>query len=198
MSLVADLAGRVARLLFVGLLLGAGAVPAQAVYGDSEDALQAMPGARIENPESRVGIRFWHETLSRPYSPDFFEAADLERRLSMDRVRSFVVTAVEPPAKSGERGLLYRVRLETDRDAYIRIADFEAHLYVDLPALSETRLKTDLFTSPQAYFFSIKSIFSEEPAELWERVRVLGPSRIRQPAPAVPPRSGPGRTPKQP
>lgn len=183
-----------ARFLFVALLMGgAGAAFAQSAAGDSAQALQAMPGARIENPESRVGARFWFESVSRPFSPDFFEAADLERRVRTDRVRSFLVTAVEPPAKAGERGLLYRVRLETGRDAYITIADFEAHLYVDLPDLSETRLKTDLYTSPQAYFFSIKSIFSEEPGELWERVRLLGPSRIRQPAPALQPRSGSGQ-----
>jgi hypothetical protein len=116
----------------------------------------------------------------------------------MDRVRSFVVAAVEPPAGAGERGLLYRIRLDTERDAYIRIADFEAHLYVDLPDLSETRLKTDLYTSPQAYFFSIKSIYSEEPGALWERVRVLGPSRIIQPAQGAPSRSGSGQKPRQP
>ncbi|HET9701429.1 MAG TPA: hypothetical protein VFP70_10960 [Burkholderiales bacterium] len=188
-----------ARLLFVALLLGgAGSAFAQSASGDSAQALQAMPGARIENPASRVGGRFWFESSSRPFSPDFFEAADLQRRVPMDRVRSFLVTAVEPPAGEGERGLLYRVRLETGRDAYIAIADFESHLYVDLPDLSETRLKTDLYTSPQAYFFSIKSIFSEEPGELWERVRLLGPSRIIQPAPGAPSRSGTGQKPGQP
>jgi hypothetical protein len=187
-SLVQDLAGRMARLLFVALVLtGTGAAPAQTLYGDAAEALEAMPGARIENPESRVGSRFWFESRSRPFSPDFFEAADLERRVAMDGVRSFVVTAVAPAAKAGERGMLYRVRFETGSDAYIAIADFEAHLYVDLPALSETRLKTDLYLSPEAYFFSIKSIFGEDPDLLWERIRNLGPTRIRPPAPAKAP-----------
>lgn len=186
---ILDQAGRAARRLVVALALATlGAAHGQILPENSAEALQAMPGAQVADPGSRLGQTFWVDPNSRPFTPDFFETADLERRVPMVRVLKFAVAAVEPPTKAGESGLLYRVRLETGRDAYIPIADFEAHLYVDLPPVSETRLKSDLYLSPEAYFFSIKSIFSENPELLWERIRALGPSRIRPQAPAPAPK----------
>lgn len=195
---ILDQAGRAARHLVVALALATlGAAHGQTLPEDSAEALQAMPGARAENPASRVGRLFWVQSAARPFTPDFFEAVDLDRRVPVDRVLRFVVTAVELQAAAEPR-LLYRVRFESDLDAFIPVADFEAHLYVDLPPQSETRLKTDLFTSPEAYFYSIKSIFSEEPGQLWERVRTLGPSRILPAPPVVPPRPDSGKKPRKP
>jgi hypothetical protein len=185
---VSNPAGRGARLfVLAALLLAASRLFAQepSPFGDGQ--LQAMPGARGKAPESRIGQVFWARPAARPFSVDFFDSPDLHKRVPLERTRRFAVLGL---IRAGEREtdpLLYMVRFGPGEHAVIPVHSFEAHLYVDPPPQSETRLKSDLYLSPQAYFFSIKSIFTEDPDVLWERIRNLGPTRIGPPAPARPP-----------
>ncbi|HEX6828530.1 MAG TPA: hypothetical protein VF104_06085 [Burkholderiales bacterium] len=166
--------------MFVVALLVAGAAARAQEPGPFWDReLEAMPGARTEDPESRLGAPFWYQPKARPFNVDFFESPELDARVRMDRARGFVVTALTRASPGQGGALLYRVRFESGEDAYIPVAGFEAELYVDPPPQSETRLKSDLYLSPEAYFFSVKSIFAEDPDQLWERIEHLGPSRIR-------------------
>jgi hypothetical protein len=145
-----------------------------------------VPGARAKAPGSRIGQMFWTRPAARPFSGDFLDSADLHKRVPLERTRRFAVLGL---IRAGEREtdpFLYMVRFGPG-GAVIPVASFEAHLYVDPPPQSETRLKSDLYLSPQAYFFSIKSIFTEDPDDLWERIRNLGPTRNGPPAPARPP-----------
>jgi hypothetical protein len=182
-------AGRGVRFVFLAALFLAGAgARAQETGAFWNRELEAMPGARATAPESRVGQVFWFQSQGRPFSPDFFHSRELDKRLPVAGKRRFVVTALTRGGAREEGAPVYQVRIEPWEDAFIPVDSFEAHLYVDPPAQSETRLRSDLYLSPQAHFFSLKSIFSEDPELLWERIRVLGPSRIRPPTPAPTPK----------
>lgn len=194
---ILDQVGRAARHLVVALALATlGAAHGQTLPEDSAEVLQAMPGARAQSPESRIGQVFWVRPKAPPFSVDFFDSPDMERRVPLEGTRRFAVMGL---IRAGEREsdpLLYVVRFGPGEEAVIPVASFEAQLYVDLPPQSETRLKSDLYLSPQAYFFSLKSIFSEDPDALWERIRNLGPTRIRpQVSPERPPSKREGRKP---
>jgi hypothetical protein len=141
------------------------------------EELRTMPGAHADDLGSRVGQVFWTQPKARPYSVDFFESPELQSRLPISTVRWFVVTAV---TSSGDGAALYQVRFDSGTDAFIPVASFEVELYVDPPPQSATPIKSNLYLSPEAYFYSIKSIFSEDPAVLWERIDNLGPTRIRE------------------
>lgn len=137
-----------------------------------------MPGARAEQPESRVGQVFWVQPKARPFSVDFFASPELDTRVPVDRTRAFVVIGLTRAGAKGDGALIYHVRFGPGEDAFIPVDGFEEQLYVDPPPQSVTRLKSDLYLSPEAYFFSIKSIFSEDPELLWDRIQYLGPTRI--------------------
>lgn len=181
-------AGPGARFVFLVAILVAHAGPRAQEPGPIWDqALEAMPGARAERPESRVGQVFWVQSKARPFSVDFFASPELETRVPMEGTRRFVVKGLTRAGAREGGAPLYQVGFDSEGDAFILVESFEVQLYVDLPPQSETRLKSDLYLSPQAYFFSIKSIFSEDPEQLWERVRSLGPSRVRPLVPAPTP-----------
>jgi len=147
-----------------------------------------MPGARAERPESRIGQVFWLQPKARPFSLDVFSSPELDELAPVEGTRRFLVKGLTRAGLRGDGALIYHIGFEAGGDAFIPVESFEAQLYVDLPPQSETRLKSRLYLSPQAYFFSIKSIFSEDPEVLWERIRSLGPSRLRPLLPAPVPK----------
>jgi hypothetical protein len=168
-------------VLIMNAALVAASCTAAAGAGDWESSgseeLRAMPGARADDPEIRVGQVYWVQPKARPYSVDFFETLELTSRVPVNRSRRFKVVAVQ---SSRDDEPVYQVQFESGVEAFIPVASFESELYVDPPPMSATPLKSNIYLSPEAYFYSIKSIFSEDPDVLHERIRNLGPSRIRQ------------------
>jgi len=143
-----------------------------------------MPGARAEAPESRVGQVFWIQPKGRPFSIDIFRDPGMRERFRLEATRSFVVAGV---SRTGSDQLIYQLVFESGERAFVSVAAFEADLYVDPALTSETRLNPSPYLSPEAYLYSIKSIFTENPATLADRIDRLGPSRILAPEATLPP-----------
>ncbi len=165
----------VSGLLMVAL---AGACGAQAGQSPGQPQLRAMPGARAEAPDSRVGQTFWIQRKGRPFSIDFFRDAELRERIPLEDSGRFVVAGL---TRTNNDQSVYQVVFETGEQAFVAVEAFESDLYVDPPLTSETRFKASPYLSPEAYFYSTKSIFTEDPAALAERIDRLGPSRIITP-----------------
>lgn len=151
---------------------------AQSWQAPGQSELRAMPGARGEAPQSRVGQTFWIQRKGRPFSIDVFGDGELRERIPVEGTRRFVVVAV---TRTGDGQPIYQIVFETGEEAFVAVDAFESDLYVDPSLTSETRFKSFPYLSPEAYLYSIKSIFSEDPELLAERIDKMGPSRIVDP-----------------
>lgn len=177
----------IAGLVMMAVMTGP--CPAQGWQSPGQSDLQAMPGARAEVPQSRIGETFWVQRKGRPFSIDFFGDGELRERFPVEGTRHFVVVAL---TRTRDGQPVYQVEFETGEQAFVTVDAFESELYVDPSLTSEMRFKSFPYLSPEAYLYSIKSIFSEDPDPLAERIERLGPSRIidpgAEPAPGAPPR----------
>jgi hypothetical protein len=170
----------------VGLFLAAVATTgtAQGWQSPGQSELRVMPGAHAEAPQSRVGQVFWIQPQGRPFSIDIFRAPGMQERFRVEGTRAFVVVGV---SRTADDTLIYQLAFETGEQAFVSVAAFESDLYVEPALTSETRFNPSPYLSPEAYLYSIKSIFSEDPDILAERVDKLGPSRILFPKVTLPP-----------
>ncbi len=156
-----------AAVIALGLTLGASSgAHAQSSVTPSE-----------ERAEDRVGQTYWARPGLNDTSVDFFQVAALQDRLPVYKKTRFHIGAIEVLGESPNAQMIYRVRFDDKREAFIGLPAFERSLYRELAPnqVMTAPANSPIGAAPHLWIFERSSLFATDPDIIWERIKNEGP-----------------------
>jgi hypothetical protein len=156
------------ELAFASLLL----IWAGAVYGDDY-----ATDSYAEPAEDRVGRIFWARAALSETSVDFFRDLERRERIPVREKRRFRILDIQATDRFPHPDILYRVRFDSQEEAYIGLDAFESLLYREP---KRNQAVTSVFRPPagvgvHVYIFERSGIFGADPDVIWARIKNDGP-----------------------
>lgn len=153
---------------FASLLL----IWAGAAYGD-----HYATHSYFEVAEDRVGRIFWARAALFETSVDFFKDVERRERIPVREKRRFKIVDIQATDRFPDPDILYRVRFDSQEEAYIGLDAFESLLYRDP---KHNQAVTSVVRPPggvgvHVYIFERSGIFGADPDVIWARIKNDGP-----------------------
>jgi len=145
---------------------------AGAVYGDDY-----ATDSYAEPAEDRVGRIFWARAALSETSVDFFRDLERRERIPVREKRRFQILDIQASDRFPHPDILYRVRFDSQEEAYIGLDAFESLLYREP---KRNQAVTSVFRPPagmsvHVYIFERSGIFGADPDVIWARIKNDGP-----------------------
>ena len=155
----------------------------------------SAPVFAVDDPEDRVGHRYWTRPALSETSVEFHLDVELRKRLAIGDKQRFRIVGVEIGGPWPPSDPIYRVAFDDGVIGYMDAREFEHRLFIEPRANqvpSSPILKPPLGQGIHVYQFERSSIFMADPDVMWERLRNQGPRFFRPGnVPVEPPSSTP-------
>ncbi len=134
-----------------------------------------------ELAEDRVGRTYWARPGLNDTSVDFFQDPALRDRVPVYKKTRFSISAIEVLGESPNAQVIYRVRFDGKREAFIGLSAFDHSLYRELAPnqVMTAPANSPIGVAPHLWIFERSSIFATDPDVIWERIKNEGPRTFR-------------------